>query len=101
MEDLDPVEDIATPPHRRFVNILELRPSTETPSSSGTLRALSSMVRREKRKERDPMASVQESLSTRMAESVTDVLGQDSQYFKKNLMQTGEESREKGLTQVY
>ena len=32
---------------------------------------------------------------------VTDVLRQDFQYIKKNLMQTTEESREKGLTQVY
>ena len=32
---------------------------------------------------------------------VTDVLGQDFQYFKKNLIRTTEESREKNLTQVY
>ena len=32
---------------------------------------------------------------------VMDVLGQDFEYFKKNLMQTTKESREKSLTQVY
>ena len=66
--NLDPTEVIATPPHRRSVNVPESRPSTGTPSSSGTLRASSSMGRRERRKERDPMASVLKLLSTMMAE---------------------------------
>ena len=69
MEDLDPVEDTATPLHRQSVDILESRPSAETPSSSGIPRASSSRGRREKRKERDPMASVLELLSMMMAES--------------------------------
>ena len=69
LEDLDPVEDSATPLHRRSVNILKSRLSVETPPSSGTPRVSSSMERREKRKERDLMASILESLSTMMAES--------------------------------
>ena len=67
--NLDPADDFATPLHRPFVNVPDLRPSTETPSSSGTPRASSSIGRREKRKERDPMASVLGSLTTMMVES--------------------------------
>ena len=67
--NLDPAEDIAMPPHRQSINVLKSRPSTGMPSSSGTLEASSSMRWREKRKERDPMASILESLSTMMAES--------------------------------
>ena len=69
VENLDSANEFATPPHRPSVNVLDSRPSTEMPSSSGTLGASSSMGRREKRKERDPMASVLESLTTMMVES--------------------------------
>ena len=69
MEELDPVEDITMPPHQQSLDIPESRPSAETPSSSGTPRASSFMGRREKRKERDPMASVLELLLTMLAES--------------------------------
>ena len=58
-----------SPPHRPSINVPDSRPSSGTPSSSGTPGASSSMGRREKRKERDPMASVLESLTTMMAES--------------------------------
>ena len=51
MEYLDPVEDIATSPHQRSVNIPESRPLVETPPSSGTLGVSSFMGWREKRKE--------------------------------------------------
>ena len=67
--NLDPANDFAMPPHRQSVNVSESRPSTGMPSSSGTPRVSFFMGRREKRKERDPMASVLESLSTMMAES--------------------------------
>ena len=36
VEDLDPIEDIATPSHWQSLNISESRPSAGTPSSSGT-----------------------------------------------------------------
>ena len=68
VENLDP-KDFATPPPRPPINVPDSRPSTGTPSSSGTPGASSSMGRREKRKERDPMASVLELLTTMMAES--------------------------------
>ena len=67
--NMDPAEEFATPPHRPSVNVLDSRPSMGTPSSSGIPGASSSMGRREKRKERDPMASVLESLTTMMVES--------------------------------
>ena len=67
--NMDPADEFATPPHRPSINVPDSRPSTGTPSSSGTLGASSSMGRREKSKERDPMASVLESLTTMMAES--------------------------------
>ena len=67
--NMDPADEFATPPHRPSVNVPDSRPSTGTPSSSGTPGASSSMERREKRKERDPMASVLESLTTMMAKS--------------------------------
>ena len=69
LQDLDPVDDSATPSHRRSVKFPESRPSVGMPSSSGTPWASSSRGRTEKRKERDPMASVLESLSMMMAES--------------------------------
>ena len=69
VENLDPADDFAMPLPRPSVNVPDSRPSRRTPSSSGTLGASSSMGRREKRKERDPMASVLESLTTTMAES--------------------------------
>ena len=65
----DPADEYGSPPYRPSVNVPDSRPSTGTPSSSGTLGASSSMERREKRKERDPMASVLESLTTMMANS--------------------------------
>ena len=61
--NMDPADEFATPPHWPSINVLDSRPSTGTPSSSGTLGASSSMGRREKRKERDPMASILESLT--------------------------------------
>ena len=69
MEELDPVEDIATPLHWRSMDIPESRPLAETPPSTGTLGASSSMGRRKKRKERDPMTSVLEWLLTMLADS--------------------------------
>ena len=65
----NPVEDIATPQHRPSVDIPESRLSAKMPPSSGTLRASSFMGRREKRKERDPMTSILELLSTMLADS--------------------------------
>ena len=65
----DPAEEYGSPPHRPSINVPESKPSSGTPSSSGTLGASSSMGRREKRKERDPMASILESLTTMMADS--------------------------------
>ena len=60
MGNLDLADDFATPPHRPSVNVPDSRLSTGTPSSMG---------RREKKKERDPMTFVLESLTTMMAES--------------------------------
>ena len=65
----DPTDEYGSPPHRPSINLPDSRPSLGTPSSSGTPGASSSMGRRKKRKERDPMASVLESLTTMMAES--------------------------------
>ena len=65
----DPADEYGSPLHRPSINVLDSRPSSGTPSSSGTPGASSSMGRREKRKERDPMASVLESLTLMMAES--------------------------------
>ena len=67
--NIDPANKYGSPLHQPFVNVPDSRPSTGMPSSSGTPGASSSMGRREKRKERDPMASVLESLTTMMAES--------------------------------
>ena len=67
--NMDPTKEFATPLHQPSINVLDSRLSTGTPSSSGTSGASSSMGRREKRKERDPMASVLELLTTMMAES--------------------------------
>ena len=67
--NLDLVDDFAMPPHRPSVNVPDSRPSIGTPSTSRIPGASSSMGRREKRKERDPMAFVLESLTTMMAES--------------------------------
>ena len=65
----DPANEYGSPPHRPSIDVPDSRLSTRTPSSSGTPGASSSMGRREKRKERDPMASVLESLTTMMADS--------------------------------
>ena len=65
----DPVDKYGSPPHRPSINVPDSRPSSGTPSSSKTPGASSSMGWKEKRKERDPMASVLESLTTMMAES--------------------------------
>ena len=65
----DPADEYGLPPHRPSINVPESRPSSRTPSSSGTAGVSSSMGRREKRKKRDPMASVLESLTTMMADS--------------------------------
>ena len=67
--NLDSANEFATPPRWPSVNVTNSRSSREMPSSNGTPGASSSMERREKRKERDPMASVLESLTTKMAES--------------------------------
>ena len=67
--NMDPAVEYGSPPHRPSINVPDSRPSSGTPSSSGTPGASSSMGRREKRKERDPMASVLESLTTMMADS--------------------------------
>ena len=65
----DPADEYGSPPHRPSINVPDSRPSLGTPSSTGTPGASSSMGQREKRKERDPMASVLESLTTMMADS--------------------------------
>ena len=67
--NMDLEDEYGSPPHRPSINVPDSRPSMGTPSSSGTPEASSSMGRREKRKERDPMASVLESLTTMMADS--------------------------------
>ena len=67
--NMDPADEYGSPPHRPSINVSDSRPSTGMPSSSGTPGVSSSMGRREKKKERDPMASVLESLTTMMAES--------------------------------
>ena len=67
--NMDPADEYGLPPHRPSINVPDSRPSSGTPSSSGTPGASSSMGQREKRKERDPMASVLESLTTMMADS--------------------------------
>ena len=69
IEDFDPIEDIAMPTDRRSEGSLESRPSFGMPPSRGTPGASSSMGRREKRKERDPMASIIQTFSTMMADS--------------------------------
>ena len=69
MGNLDPVDNFATPLHRPSVNLSDSTPSIGTPSSKGTPGVSSSMGRREKRKESDPMASILESLTTMTAES--------------------------------
>ena len=69
VDDFDPIEDIATPTGRWFEGSPESRPSFGMPFSKGTPGASSSMGRREKRKERDPMASVMETFSAMMADS--------------------------------
>ena len=67
--NMDPADKFTTPPHRPSVNVPNSRPPRGTPSSSGTPGVSSFMGRREKRKERDLMASILESLTTMMAES--------------------------------
>ena len=67
--NMDPAHEYGSPPHRPSINVPDSRPSSGTPSSSGTPGASSSMGWREKRKERDPMASVLESLTTMMADN--------------------------------
>ena len=67
--NMDSEDEYGSPPHRPSINVPESRPSSGTPSSSRTPGASSSMGWREKRKERDPMASVLESLMTMMADS--------------------------------
>ena len=67
--NMDPEDECGLPLHRPSINVPESRPSSGTPSSSETPGVSSSMGRREKRKERDPMASVLELLTTMMADS--------------------------------
>ena len=98
--NMDLADEFATPPHRPSVNVPDSRLSTGTPSSSRTPGVSSSMGRREKRKERDPMASVLESLTTMMAESklkndlqMAELSAQQEQERMKNL-RLHEESRQ-------
>ena len=65
----DPADEYGSPPHRPSINVPDSRPSSGTPSSSRTLGASFSMGQREKKKERDPMASILESLTTMMVDS--------------------------------
>ena len=65
----DLVEDVATPPNQPSMDIWESRPSVETLPSTRTPRASSSMGRREKRKDRDPMTAVLESLLMMFADN--------------------------------
>ena len=67
--NMDPADEYGSPPHCPSINVPDSRPSLGTPSSSGTPGASSSMGRREKKKERDPIASVLESLTTMRADS--------------------------------
>ena len=67
--NMDPADEYGSPPHHPSINVPDSRPSSGTQSSSGTPGASSSMGRREKRKERDPMASILELLTTMMADS--------------------------------
>ena len=67
--NMDLADEYGSPPHRPSINVPDSRPSSGTPSSSRTPGASSSMGQREKRKERDLMASVLESLTTMMADS--------------------------------
>ena len=69
VEDVDPIEDIATPTDRQSEGSPECRPSFGMPPSRDTLDASSSMRRREKKKERDPMASVMQTFSAMMVNS--------------------------------
>ena len=65
----DPANEYGSPLHRPSINVPDSRPSSGTPSSSRTPGSSSSMGWREKRKERDLMASILESLTTMMTES--------------------------------
>ena len=65
----DPADEYGSPPHRPSINVLDSGPSLGTPSSSGTPGTSSSMGQRDKKKERNPKASILESLTTMMAES--------------------------------
>ena len=67
--NMDPADEYGLPLHRPSINVPDSRPSSGTPSSSRTPGVSSSMGRREKRKERDPMASVLELLTTMMADN--------------------------------
>ena len=67
--NMDLEDEYGSPPHYPSINVSESRPSSGMPSSSGTLEASSSMGWREKRKEKDPIAFVLESLTTMMADS--------------------------------
>ena len=67
--NMDLEDEYGSPPHRPSINVPDSKPSTGTPSSNETPGASSSMGRREKRKERDPMVSVLESLTMMMADS--------------------------------
>ena len=69
VEDFDPIEDIVMPTNRRSEGSPESRPSFGMPPSRDTSGASSSMGQREKRKERDPMASVMQTFSAMMADS--------------------------------
>ena len=69
VEDFDPIEDIATSTDRQSEGSRESRPSFGMPPSRGTPGASSSIGRREKRKERDPMASVMQTFYAMMVDS--------------------------------
>ena len=69
VEDFNPIDDIAMPTDKQSEDSPKSRPSFGMPPSRGTPGASSSKERKEKRKERDPMASVMQTFSAMMADS--------------------------------
>lgn len=69
LQELDPIEPIATLPERRSRVIPQSAQASETPPSGGTPGASSSAGRRRKRKDMDSVATVMESISAILADS--------------------------------